>query len=127
MSLCRNPGEGSCCGAPIKGLRRLTFPDGTQVGITGLDGVMESLYREGRPADAAAAAQIMERLRGDNYFAPSARKAYEELFLEEYRRLLEARTSAARQAGATSGKDGRPGTGGRGLLGHLKPGQKPAA
>ena len=127
MSLSRNPGEGSCCGTPVKGLRRLTFPDGTQVGITGLDRVLESLYREGRPADSGAAAEIMERLRSENYFAPSARKAYEELFLEEYRRFMEARTPPGSQSGDTAGRDGGRKVGRKGLLGRFGTGRRPAA
>lgn len=127
MSLYRNPGEGSCCGAPIKGLRRLTFPDGTQVGITGLDGVMESLYRKGRPADAADAAEIMERLKSEDYFAPSAKKAYEGLFLREYRRLLEARRPAAGGTDEAAGREACPKADRKGLLARLKPGKKPAA
>ncbi len=126
MSLNRNPGEGGCCGKPIKGLRRLTFPDGTQVGVTGLDAVLESLYREGRPADAQAVAEIMQRLKDDNYFAPSARKAYEELFLGEYRRFLEARPPAAGQTSTAAGREGYRKAIRKGLAARLKPGRKSA-
>ncbi len=94
MSQDTRPGAAGCCGPSIKGLRRLTFPDGTRVGITGLDEVMERLYRDGRLADARIAADIMEELKSENYFAPSARPAYEELFSREYQRFLGAKSDS---------------------------------
>ena len=74
---------------PVRGVRMITFPDGTKSGIFGLDAVMEDLYRQGKPANNEVASEIMERLEGYNYFAPSARHIYKFLLLEEYRRFLE--------------------------------------
>lgn len=127
MSQNTRPSEGSCCGTPIKGLRRLTFPDGTQVGVFGLDAVMERLYREGRPADAGTAADIMEELKSENYFEPSARPAYEDLFLREYRRFLERKSeSVARETNASARNEGSHQAGKKGLFRRLRASKKSA-
>ena len=39
---------GNCCGPSIRGIRKITFPDGDQVGLVGLDAVLESVFKEGR-------------------------------------------------------------------------------
>lgn len=125
MSQNRNPSGGGCCGAPIKGLRRLTFPDGTQVGITGLDSVMENLYREGRLADARTAADILEQLKSENYFAPSARQEYEELFLKEYQRFLAVKSeSIEKEKNATASSEESQKANKKGLLSLFKGGKK---
>ena len=81
------PNKQSCCG-PIAGLRQLAFSDGTQVGIVGLDAVMEILYRNGREADDKIASEIMEQLKDQNYFEVASRQQYEELFFKEYQKYL---------------------------------------
>ncbi len=83
---------GNCCGPSIPGVRKLTFPDGDQVGLMGLDDVMEGLYREGKAADAATIAEMIDRLREKkNYisYSPSGQSLYEQALLIEYRRFLE--------------------------------------
>ena len=67
----------------------LTFPDGSKIGIVGLREVMEDLYRQGKPANAATSSEIIEKLESHNYFAPSERNIYKYLLLEEYQRFLE--------------------------------------
>jgi len=70
----------------------ITFPDGTKSGIIGLDAVMEDLYRQGKPANDAAAVEMIERLEMHNYFAPSQLYIYKSLLLAEYRRFLEMKS-----------------------------------
>lgn len=70
----------------------ITFPDGTRTGIYGLDAVMEEMYREGKPANDAAALEMMERLDDSNYFAPSVRHIYKYLLRAEYKRYLEMKS-----------------------------------
>ena len=70
----------------------ITFPDGTKSGIYGMDAVMEDLYRQGKPADAATVAEMMDRLEEHNYFAPPVLHIYKSLLREEYRRFLERKT-----------------------------------
>ena len=75
--------------APVRGVRMITFPDGTKSGIIGLNEVMEYLYQEGKLATDAVAEEMMEALESRNYFPPSERHIYKFLLLEEYRRFLE--------------------------------------
>jgi hypothetical protein len=84
-----NLGDTCCCKAGISGLRKLTFPDGSQVGIIGLDTVMEDLYRQGKSADGTIGSEMIERLKKQNYLAPSALPTYETIFLSEYKYFLE--------------------------------------
>ena len=75
--------------APVRGVRMITFPDGTKSGIIGLDEVMKYLYQEGKPANDAVASEIIEKLESHNYFAPPDKHIYKYLLLAEYRRFLE--------------------------------------
>ncbi len=82
---------GNCCGPSIPGIRRITFPDGDQVGLIGLDAVMEALYREGKPADDSTILEMITRLREKNYISDSssARELYQKALLDEYKRFVE--------------------------------------
>jgi len=84
-----NTGDNCCCKPSISGLRMLAFPDGSRVGLTGLDSVMADLQREGKPADEAAALEMISRLEKNNYIADPARKIYQEALLREYRHFCE--------------------------------------
>jgi hypothetical protein len=82
---------GNCCGPSVPGLRKITFPDGDQVGLIGLDAVMDALYREGKAPDDSTVAEMISRLREKNYisYSPSAQGLYEKALLDEYRRFFE--------------------------------------
>jgi len=82
---------GNCCGPSTPGLRRIALPDGDQVGLIGLDAVMETLYREGKSPDDSTVAELINRLREKNYisYSPSALALYEQALLGEYRRFYE--------------------------------------
>jgi len=77
MSQNINLGDGCCCGPSIPGSRRLTFPDGSQVGIIGLDAVMEDLYQQGKLPDDTTAVEMVNWLHRNNYISPSAQKLYQ--------------------------------------------------
>jgi hypothetical protein len=86
---------GNCCGPSIPGARKITFPDGDQVGLMGLDDIMEALYREGKAPDDATVSEMINRLREKkNYisYSPSAQALYEKALLGEYRRFFEKNT-----------------------------------
>lgn len=91
-----NPGSGCCCGSSIPGLRKITLPDGDQVGLIGLDAVMEALYGEGRLPDDATGLEMICRLREKNYISssPSAQSLYQRALVREYRRFCERKASA---------------------------------
>ena len=82
---------GNCCGPSVPGLRKITFPDGDQVGLIGLDVAMEALYREGKAPDEATVAKLIDRLREKNYISynPSVQVLYEQALLGEYQRFFE--------------------------------------
>lgn len=98
--------DGTCCSPPMQGLRILSFPDGTQVGIIGLDAVMEALFREGKQANASTATEIIERLKYQNYFEPCCREQYEELFLAAYQQFLDMKSkSSVKEEDTMSNRD----------------------
>jgi hypothetical protein len=82
---------GNCCGPSIPGIRRITFPDGDQVGLIGLDAVMEALYKEGKPPDDSTIMEMITRLREKNYISYSspAQELYQKALLNEYQRFFE--------------------------------------
>lgn len=107
-----------CCALPIPGLRMLTFPDGTKAGVMGLNEILAAVYAEGRQANTETAEEIVERLAGRNYIAPSSRPIYRDLLMEEYRHYVRNRVDSGPKQSARPGA----GTGGReekGLLARL--------
>jgi hypothetical protein len=88
---------GNCCGPSIPGIRKLTFPDGDQVGLIGLDEVMEILYKEGKKPDDSTAMEMISRLRdkGKNYISCNSKieEQYQRVLLNEYQRFYEKKIS----------------------------------
>ncbi len=82
---------GNCCGPSIPGIRKITFPDGDQVGLIGLDAVMEALYKEGKPADDSTISEMIIRLREKNYisYGSSALELYQKALLSEYKHFID--------------------------------------
>jgi hypothetical protein len=82
---------GNCCGPSIPGMRKITFPDGDQVGLIGLDAVMEGLYKEGKPPDESTVMEMIARLREKNYISYSlrAQELYQKALLNEYQRFVD--------------------------------------
>ena len=91
MSAQFNQGIGQCCIPPTKGYRLLTFPDGSQAGVMGLDEIFEEAYREGKSPDPSVSACFVDRLSEKNYIPPGQFTEYEELVLNEYRRFFEGK------------------------------------
>ncbi|MCF8108927.1 MAG: hypothetical protein K9J81_08030 [Desulfohalobiaceae bacterium] len=73
----------------------LTFPDGIQIGVTGLDEIMAELHSDGRKATDEIAREIIKRLEDKNNFIPSserARREYSYVLLKEYRKYVKDRS-----------------------------------
>jgi hypothetical protein len=121
-----NLGDSCCCRPSISGLRMLTFPEGFQVGIIGLDTVMEDLHREGKPLNMATIQELMERLKGKNYFAPSARQTYEKLFLAEYKLFLESKLISREKENETMANQENKDTKKKGIFNLFKSDKKTA-
>lgn len=92
------PMGATCCAPTTPGFRMLTFPDGAQSGVVGLDAIFAAVYSEDMPVSSETAQEIVERLAARNYIAPSVRQRYCDLVIEEYRKYIESRASAGRKA-----------------------------
>ena len=80
----------------------LKFPDGTQVGINGLNEVFACLYAEGRQANQATAKEIINKLEEQKNFIPSSdriRKEYAHALLREFARYVSERTTPRPKGG----------------------------
>jgi hypothetical protein len=82
---------GNCCGPSIPGIRKITFPDGDQVGLSGLDAALEAVFKEGKLPDDSTAMDLINRLRQNNYISgsSSAEELYKKALLKEYQRFYE--------------------------------------
>jgi len=85
-----------CCVPPTPGRRMLTFPDGSQVGVMGLNEIMADMYAEDRQVSEETAEEIVERLSEGNYVTPSFRRQYREVLKNEYRQYVKNRNSEKR-------------------------------
>ncbi len=90
-SIPMNQGTGSCCAPAAQGIRLLSFPDGSQIGINGLDGILGDAYKEGKTPDRSVAKHIVTLLSKNNYIPSSAWSEYEDVVLKEYQKFLEAK------------------------------------
>jgi hypothetical protein len=90
---------GNCCGTSIPGIRKIALPDGDQVGLIGLDAVLEALYREGKQPDSSMAKEMIIRLREKNYisYSSSVEELYEKALLIEYQRFYQKKTASAKK------------------------------
>lgn len=88
----------TCCAPTTPGFRMLTFPDGTQAGVVGLDAIFAAVYSEGMPVSTDTAREIVERLGTQNYIVSSAREQYCDVVIGEYRKYVEGRAPAKPQA-----------------------------
>ena len=88
---------GNICGLSIPGIRKIILPDGDQVGLIGLDAVMESLYKEGKLPDDGTAMEMITRLREKNYISQGspAPQLYQKALLNEYKRFFEGKKRKA--------------------------------
>jgi hypothetical protein len=80
-----------CCAPPF-GQRMLNFPDGTQCGVIGLDGILAEVYSEGRQVNEQTAEEIIDRLEAKKNYIPlsdSVRKEYSYVLLKEYSNHIE--------------------------------------
>jgi hypothetical protein len=85
---------GMCCPCTAPGIeayRLLTFPDGIQVRVKGLDKIFEEVYGEGKRPHWSIASELVKRLSEYNYIPTSAQFEYEEALLKEYRLFFEER------------------------------------
>ena len=80
----------------------LKFPDDTQVGVLGLDDIMDELYADGRKASDETAEEILKRLEARHNYIPSSertRREYAYVLLKEYRTYVKERSGNGFQTG----------------------------
>jgi hypothetical protein len=87
-------GENTGCCAPLRILTRLTFRDGTQAAVVGLQEILAAMYAEGRKANEETAEEIVERVAATSYVPSSGRGEYRDVLLQEYKRYVVARQSS---------------------------------
>jgi hypothetical protein len=80
-----------CCAPVSKGIQLLIFPDGSQVGVNGLERIFDDAYREGKRPDQSFANELVRHLSENNYIPSVAWSEYEEVVLKEYRKFFEAK------------------------------------
>jgi hypothetical protein len=90
---------GNCCGTSIPGIRKIALPDGDQVGLIGLDAVLEALYREGKQPNSSMAKELIIRLREKNYisYSSSVEELYEKALLTEYQRFYQKKMASTKK------------------------------
>jgi hypothetical protein len=74
-----------CVADALFGTRQLTVA-GKQVGITGLDEAFAAVQARGLTGDAAISAELMRRIRENNYIPPALAEVYAAAVLAEYHR-----------------------------------------
>jgi hypothetical protein len=77
----------------------LTFPDDTQVGLDGLDGIMAELHAEEMKPTDETAEEIIKRLEEKKNYIPEServRREYAYVLLREYRKYLKDRSGSGR-------------------------------
>jgi hypothetical protein len=74
-----------CAADALFGIRQLTVA-GKQIGITGLDAAFAAVQARGLTGDAEIGAELMKRLRENNYIPPAIAKEYATAVLAEYHR-----------------------------------------
>jgi hypothetical protein len=80
-----------CCAPVPKGIQLLIFPDGSQVGVNGLESIFDDAYREGKKPDISVADELVRKLSENNYIPSVTWPEYEEVVLKEYRKFIEAK------------------------------------
>lgn len=80
-------GEKQCCpAAAARMVRKLTLPDGSQVGISNLEKVLKEVADLKLDHDKAITKELLQRVKTHNYVAPAADNEYSEALLKEYKR-----------------------------------------
>lgn len=104
MSVKIDPGMCCPCNAPgIEVYRLLTFPDGIQVRVKGLDKVLEEACQQGKKPHWSIASELVKQLSEYNHIPTSAQFEYEEALMKEYRLFFEKREKGCAEKQDTAG------------------------
>jgi len=78
--------EKPCCAAAARMARKLTLPNGFQVGIVNLESILKEVADLKLASDDAIKKELLKRVKIYNYVAPAADNDYSEALLREYKR-----------------------------------------
>jgi hypothetical protein len=82
--------EKPCCeAAAARMTKKLTLPDGFQVGILNLESILKEVAELKLSNAEAIKRELLERVKAHNYVVPSAEHEYSVALFREYRRQLE--------------------------------------
>lgn len=75
----------------------LSFPDGSQIGVVGLDELFDDTHRDGKTPNLSVAIELVRRLSKRNYIPSNLLEEYCEVVLREYRKYCAVREGAKKQ------------------------------
>jgi hypothetical protein len=81
---------------PMPGVTVLTFPDGSQCVVAGLNEIFSDMYDRGTPVSLRTTRKIIKKVAVTRCINESFRQQYHHLLLEEYKKYYEARVCAER-------------------------------
>jgi hypothetical protein len=81
--------EKPCCDAnAARRIRRLTLPNGIQVGIVNLESILKDVTDLKLADDDSIKKELLKRVKAYNYVAPSADSDYSKALFEEYKQRI---------------------------------------
>ena len=86
MSVKKEKNDCPICAA--KKIKILTFPNGIQTGIVGLDDIMKEVNGLKLTDAQTIKAELLRRVKESNYVAPRAEAQYIEVLFKEYQQSL---------------------------------------
>ena len=79
-------GEKPCCAAAAaRMVKKLTLPDGSQVGISNFENMLKEVADLKIADDNAIKKELLQRVKINNYVAPRAEADYSKALLKEYK------------------------------------------
>jgi hypothetical protein len=79
--------ERPCCpAAAARMVKKLTLPNGSQVGISNLENILKEVADLKLPDNKAIKEELLKRVKIYNYVAPAADDDYSEALLKAYKR-----------------------------------------
>lgn len=79
-------GKPCCPAAAARMVKKLTLPDGFQIGILNLENILKEIADLKLADDGTIKKELLQRGKIYNYVAPAADKDYSETLLKEYKR-----------------------------------------
>ena len=82
-------GKPCCAAAAARMVKKLTLPDGFQVGISNLENILKEVADLKLADNEAIKKELLKRVKIYNYVAPAADNDYSKALLKEYKQQYE--------------------------------------